>query len=96
LGFELLLVPAIGWSLLIFDEVDGLEVLAAEDSPAALPTVPAAPEGLAEAPLEVQWSEMCFTSATLNEFPLAELVLVEPLGLVEVALELALLLLPLS
>jgi hypothetical protein len=39
---------------------------------------------------------MCFTSETLKEFPLAELVLVEPLGFADVALELAPLLLPLS
>lgn len=39
---------------------------------------------------------MCFTSVTLNEFPFAELVLVEPLGFVAVALELAELLLPFS
>jgi hypothetical protein len=39
---------------------------------------------------------MCFTSLTLKEFPFAELVLVEPLGLVAVALELAALLLPVN
>ena len=32
---------------------------------------------------------MCLISETLNEFPFAELVLVEPLGLAAVALELA-------
>lgn len=45
-GFELVLVPAIGWSLVIFVEgvelaEDGVAELA-EDSPAALP-IPAAP-----------------------------------------------------
>jgi hypothetical protein len=83
--------------LLVLAAVDGLlevgeDGLAAEDSPAALPMFAASP-GLDE-PLEVQWSAMCFTSETLNEFPFAELVLVVPLGLVLVALELALLLLP--
>ncbi len=74
----------------MFDEVEGLVLLAAVDGLLEA----AAPDGFAEAPLEVQWSEMCCTLATLNEFPFAELVLVEPLGLLAVALELAPLELP--
>ena len=67
--------------LLVLAALDGLlevaeDGLAADDSPAALPMVPASP-GLDE-PLEVQWSAMCLTSETLNEFPFAELVLVVP------------------
>ncbi len=74
----------------MFDEVEGLELLAAVDGLLEA----AAPDGFADAPLDVQWSAMCCTLATLNELPLAELVLVEPLGLLAVALELAPLLLP--